>query len=400
MKKPLIVQKFGGTSVGSIERMQTVAEHIIKAKNDGNQVVVVVSAMAGETNRLVSLAQQVDSVPNARELDVLLSAGEQVSMALVAMTLHKMGYAARSLTGAQAKIVTDNQHNDATIKHIDTRTITELLEQDFIVIVAGFQGVNENGDITTLGRGGSDTSAVALAGALNADECQIFTDVDGVYTCDPRVVPTARKLDVIDFPSMEEMARKGAKVLHLPCVQYAWKYSVPLRVLSTFEVNQGSLIKGNTITHAVCGIAIQRDMTLVTVESEALSNILKQCQMLGVEVFTTQEELEKSALVIKRDAYAKLQLVCADKVRGLEPVSLLTKVGLQASALVPHARKTLAEHGIDVRYVSATEQSSMLMLDPTNVDRAANLLHDTYVTSEIPPRVCYKTNLFRLNGHL
>ncbi|ENM5883122.1 aspartate kinase [Vibrio metoecus] len=390
MKKPLIVQKFGGTSVGSIERMQTVAEHIIKAKNDGNQVVVVVSAMAGETNRLVSLAQQVDSVPNARELDVLLSAGEQVSMALVAMTLHKMGYAARSLTGAQAKIVTDNQHNDATIKHIDTRTITELLEQDFIVIVAGFQGVNENGDITTLGRGGSDTSAVALAGALNADECQIFTDVDGVYTCDPRVVPTARKLDVIDFPSMEEMARKGAKVLHLPCVQYAWKYSVPLRVLSTFEVNQGSLIKGNTITHAVCGIAIQRDMTLVSVESEALSNILKQCQMLGVEVFTTLEELEKSALVIKRDAYAKLQLVCADKVRGLEPVSLLTKVGLQASALVPHARKTLAEHGIDVRYVSATEQSSMLMLDPTNVDRAANLLHDTYVTSEIPQEFAIK----------
>ncbi|ENM5785818.1 aspartate kinase [Vibrio metoecus] len=390
MKKPLIVQKFGGTSVGSIERMQTVAEHIIKAKNDGNQVVVVVSAMAGETNRLVSLAQQVDSVPNARELDVLLSAGEQVSMALVAMTLHKMGYAARSLTGAQAKIVTDNQHNDATIKHIDTRTITELLEQDFIVIVAGFQGVNENGDITTLGRGGSDTSAVALAGALNADECQIFTDVDGVYTCDPRVVPTARKLDVIDFPSMEEMARKGAKVLHLPCVQYAWKYSVPLRVLSTFEVNQGSLIKGNTITHAVCGIAIQRDMTLVTVESEALSNILKQCQMLGVEVFTTLEELEKSALVIKRDAYAKLQLVCADKVRGLEPVSLLTKVGLQASVLVPHARKTLAEHGIDVRYVSATEQSSMLMLDPTNVDRAANLLHDTYVTSEIPQEFAIK----------
>ncbi|ENM5741192.1 aspartate kinase [Vibrio metoecus] len=390
MKKPLIVQKFGGTSVGSIERMQTVAEHIIKAKNDGNQVVVVVSAMAGETNRLVSLAQQVDSVPNARELDVLLSAGEQVSMALVAMTLHKMGYAARSLTGAQAKIVTDNQHNDATIKHIDTRTITELLEQDFIVIVAGFQGVNENGDITTLGRGGSDTSAVALAGALNADECQIFTDVDGVYTCDPRVVPTARKLDVIDFPSMEEMARKGAKVLHLPCVQYAWKYSVPLRVLSTFEVNQGSLIKGNTITHAVCGIAIQRDMTLVSVESEALSNILKQCQMLGVEVFTTLEELEKSALVIKRDAYAKLELVCADKVRGLEPVSLLTKVGLQASALVPHARKTLAEHGIDVRYVSATEQSSMLMLDPTNVDRAANLLHDTYVTSEIPQEFAIK----------
>ncbi|ENM5725716.1 aspartate kinase [Vibrio mimicus] len=384
MKKPLIVQKFGGTSVGSIERMQTVAEHIIKAKNDGNQVVVVVSAMAGETNRLVGLAQQVDSVPNARELDVLLSAGEQVSMALVAMTLHKMGYAARSLTGAQAKIVTDNQHNDATIKHIDTRTITELLEQDFIVIVAGFQGVNENGDITTLGRGGSDTSAVALAGALNADECQIFTDVDGVYTCDPRVVPTARKLDMIDFPSMEEMARKGAKVLHLPCVQYAWKNAVPLRVLSTFEKNQGSLIKGDTSTHAVCGIAIQRDMTLVAVASESLSGIIKQCQMLGVEVCTTLEEPENSALVIKRDAYAKLQLVCADKIRGSESISLITKVGLQAGALVTHARTTLAEHSIGVRYVSASEQSSMLMLDPANVDRAANILHDTYVASEIP----------------
>ncbi|EOX3350351.1 aspartate kinase [Vibrio cholerae] len=384
MKKPLIVQKFGGTSVGSIERMQTVAEHIIKAKNDGNQVVVVVSAMAGETNRLVGLAQQVDSVPNARELDVLLSAGEQVSMALVAMTLHKMGYVARSLTGAQANIVTDNQHNDATIKHIDTRTITELLEQDFIVIVAGFQGINENGDITTLGRGGSDTSAVALAGALNADECQIFTDVDGIYTCDPRIVPSARRLDVIDFPSMEEMARKGAKVLHLPCVQYAWKHAVPLRVLSTFEVNQGSLIKGSAATHAVCGIAIQRDMTLIRVESESFPSIIKQCQMLGIDVCTTIEEPTNSAFVIKRDAYAKLQLVGAEKIRGSEPVSLITKVGLQAGALVTHARQTLAQHGIDVRYVSASEQSSMLMLDPANVDRAANILHETYVTTEIP----------------
>lgn len=370
--------------MGSIERMQTVAEHIIKAKNDGNQVVVVVSAMAGETNRLVGLAQQVDSVPNARELDVLLSAGEQVSMALVAMTLHKMGYVARSLTGAQANIVTDNQHNDATIKHIDTRTITELLEQDFIVIVAGFQGINENGDITTLGRGGSDTSAVALAGALNADECQIFTDVDGIYTCDPRIVPSARRLDVIDFPSMEEMARKGAKVLHLPCVQYAWKHAVPLRVLSTFEVNQGSLIKGSAATHAVCGIAIQRDMTLIRVESESFPSIIKQCQMLGIDVCTTIEEPTNSAFVIKRDAYAKLQLVGAEKIRGSEPVSLITKVGLQAGALVTHARQTLAQHGIDVRYVSASEQSSMLMLDPANVDRAANILHETYVTTEIP----------------
>ncbi len=278
--------------MGSIETIHTVAEHIIKAKNDGNQVVVVVSAMAGETNKLMGLAQKIDSVPTARELDVLLSAGELVSMALLAMTLNKLGYSARSLTGAQANIVTDNQHNDATIKNIDTRTIHELLEQDQIVIVAGFQGINEKGDITTLGRGGSDTSAVTLAGALKADECQIFTDVDGIYSCDPRVVPSAKKLDVVDFPSMEEMARKGAKVLHLPCVQYAWENSVPLRVLSTFQVNEGSLIKGEQGIKAVCGIAIQRDMSLITIEYDEISSLKKHCQMIGVEIWNVIEDAD------------------------------------------------------------------------------------------------------------
>lgn len=382
MKKPLIVQKFGGTSVGSIERMHTVAEHIIKAKNDGNQVVVVVSAMSGETNRLLGLAQQVDSVPTARELDVLLSAGEQVSMALVAMTLNKLGYAARSLTGAQANIVTDNQHNDATIKTIDTRTITELLAQDQIVVVAGFQGINENGDITTLGRGGSDTSAVTLAGALNADECQIFTDVDGVYTCDPRVVPKAKKLDIIDFPSMEEMARKGAKVLHLPCVQYAWENQVPLRVLSTFDVNDGSLIKGEQGSQAVCGLAIQRDMSLVTVEQDSLASLMKQCQMLGVEVWNVIEKTEWAGVVIKRDACAKLDLVFSDKIRNSEHVSLLTTVGLQAPDLAEHSCALLSEQGIDVHYVSTTSQSLMLMLEPHCVEEAANILHEAYIDSE------------------
>lgn len=382
MKKPLIVQKFGGTSVGSIERMHTVAEHIIKAKNDGNQVVVVVSAMSGETNRLLGLAQQIDSVPTARELDVLLSAGEQVSMALLAMTLNKLGYAARSLTGAQAKIVTDNQHNDATIKSIDTQTITELLEQDQIVIVAGFQGINDNGDITTLGRGGSDTSAVTLAGALRADECQIFTDVDGVYTCDPRVVPTAKKLDVIDFPSMEEMARKGAKVLHLPCVQYAWKHQVPLRVLSTFDVNHGSLIKGEVGTQRVCGVAIQRDMALVTVPYDSLAGLIKQCQMLAIELWNVIEETEWAGVVIKRDAYAKLDLVFRDKIRNSEQVSLLTTVGLQAPAFMDHACTLLAENGINVHYVSNTSHSLMLMLAPDKVDSAANILHEAYIHSD------------------
>ncbi|MCA2019071.1 aspartate kinase [Vibrio tritonius] len=382
MKKSLVVQKFGGTSVGSIERINTVAEHIIKAKNDGNQVVVVVSAMSGETNRLLGLAQQIDSVPTARELDVLLSAGEQVSMALVAMTLNKMGYSARSLTGAQASIVTDNHHNDATIKHIDTRTINELLEQDHIVIVAGFQGVNENGDITTLGRGGSDTSAVTLAGALQADECQIFTDVNGVYTCDPRVVPTAQKLDVIDFPSMEEMARKGAKVLHLPCVQYAWQHQVPLRVLSTFDVNAGSLIKGEVGTHPVCGIAIQRDMAIVCVNHDALSSLTKQCQMLGIEVWNVIDEADWAGVVVKHDACAKLELVFSDKIRNTELVSLLTTVGLQAPHLVARSCELLAENEIDVRYISTTNQSAMLTIAPQDVVEAANILHSAFITSD------------------
>ena len=368
--------------MGSIETIHTVAEHIIKAKNDGNQVVVVVSAMAGETNRLVALAQQIDSVPTARELDVLLSAGEQVSMALLAMTLNKLGFAARSLTGAQANIVTDNLHNDATIKYIDTRTINELLEQDQIVIVAGFQGVNENGDITTLGRGGSDTSAVTLAGALKADECQIFTDVDGVYSCDPRVVPNAQKLDVVDFPSMEEMARKGAKVLHLPCVQYAWDNAVPLRVLSTFDVNEGSLIKGEQGTKPVCGIAIQRDMALITIEHEALSNLQKRCQMLGIEVWSVIEDTDWAGVVIKLDACAKLKLVFSDKIRNSEHVSLLTTVGLQAPSFVDRSFALLAEYDINIHYVSKTSQSFMLMLSPESVNSAANILHEAFITSD------------------
>ncbi|MCG6284545.1 aspartate kinase [Vibrio diabolicus] len=381
MKKPLIVQKFGGTSVGSIERIHQVAEHIIKAKNDGNQVVVVVSAMSGETNRLMDLAKQIDSVPTARELDVLLSAGEQVSMALLAMTLNKMGHAARSLTGAQANIVTDNQHNDATIKHIDTTTIMGLLEQDQIVIVAGFQGVNENGDITTLGRGGSDTSAVALAGALRADECQIFTDVDGIYTCDPRVVKNARKLAVIDFPSMEAMASRGAKVLHLPSVQFAWKNNVPLRVLSTFDVNEGSLVKGESGNQAVSGIAIQRDLTIIEVDKEHLSSATKQCQMLGIDIWNVIEEAERAGIMIKQDACAKFDLVFSDKIRNSEVVSLLTAVGLEANGMVEHACDLLAKRDIEINFSATNALTMMLVLAPECVDTAANILHDAYITS-------------------
>ncbi|MCW8336018.1 aspartate kinase [Vibrio paucivorans] len=380
MKKPLIVQKFGGTSVGSIERIENVAEQIIKAKNDGNQVVVVVSAMSGETNRLMDLAKQVDDVPCARELDVLLSSGEQVSMALLAMMLSKLGHPARSLTGGQAHIITDGQHNDATIKHIDTKVIKDLLAQEQIVIVAGFQGINDNGDITTLGRGGSDTSAVVLAGALAADECQIFTDVDGVYTSDPRVVPSAQKMEVIDFPSMTEMARKGAKVLHLPCVEFAWSNNLPLRVLSSFTPSQGTLVTGDIGDKPVVGIAIQREMSLIHIDNTYLSSVQKQCQMLGIAIWNVIEHPERAGIVIKRDANAKLSLVFGDKIRNSEEVSLLTTVGLQAKGLKDHAHELLCQQDVSVSHISTTDRTLVFVVLPNCVDKAANILHDAYIT--------------------
>ena len=375
------MQKFGGTSVGSIDRIYQVAEHIIKAKNDGNQVVVVVSAMSGETNRLMDLAQQIDSVPTARELDVLLSAGEQVSMALLAMTLNKLGYASRSLTGAQANIVTDNQHNGATIKHIDTEVIFEILKKNQIVILAGFQGVNENGDITTLGRGGSDTSAVTVAGALKADECQIFTDVDGIYTCDPRIVKKAQKLSIIDFPTMAAMASGGAKVLHLPSVLFAWQNQVPLRVLSTFDENEGSLVKGEIGTKAISGIAIQRELAIIEVDNENLSSIKTQCQMLSIDIWNVFEETERTGIVIMQEACAKLELVFCDAIRKSEIVSLLTVVGERANGMVEHACQLLAQHNIVVNFSATNTLAMMLGLSPENVEAAANILHDAYVIS-------------------
>jgi aspartate kinase len=277
--------------------------------------------------------------------------------------------------------VTDNQHNDATIKHIDTSTITDLLEQDQIVIVAGFQGVNENGDITTLGRGGSDTSAVTLAGALRADECQIFTDVDGIYTCDPRVVKNAQKMAVIDFPSMEAMASRGAKVLHLPSVQFAWKNNVPLRVLSTFEVNEGSLVKGESGHQAVSGIAIQRDLAMIEVDNEHLSSITKQCQMLGIDIWNVIEETERTGIMIKQEACAKFDLVFSDKIRNSEAVSLLTAVGLEANGMVEHACGLLAQQDIAINFCATNALTMMLVLPPESVDTAANILHDAYITS-------------------
>lgn len=384
MKKPLIVQKFGGTSVGSVENIQKVAKHIIEAKDDGNQVLVVVSAMAGETNRLVDLAQQIDSVPNARELDVLLSAGEQISMALLAMTLNKLGYAARSLTGGQAKIVTDERHNNATIEDIDTQGIRTLLDQEQIVIVAGFQGVNRSGDITTLGRGGSDTTAVTLAGYLGARECQIFTDVDGIYTCDPKIVHQAKKLSTIDFLSMEEMAKRGAKVLHLPSVKYAQKHNVPLRVLSTFKnSSKGSFVTGQQAPDGICGIALQDEMQLIEIDNTLKASLLAQCHMLGIAIWNTKESKNTTQFVVKYADYIKLKLTLSEKVHTASSVNLITVVGSMKEISEDKIRTILSENGVKIIFYTLNVRSFTVAIRPEEVDKVANILHDIYIDSAV-----------------
>jgi aspartate kinase len=265
----LLVQKFGGTSVGSVERIEAVADKLVAYREKGHDLVVVVSAMSGETNRLIALANQIQESPTPREFDVLVSTGEQVTTALLCMALHKRGCQAKSYNGSQVRILTDDAHTKARIKEIDDKAIRADLESGHIVVVAGFQGVDEKGNITTLGRGGSDTTAVALAAALKADECQIYTDVDGVYTTDPRVVDGARRLERITFEEMLEMASLGSKVLQIRAVEFAGKYRVPLRVLSSFVEGPGTLITFeedlNMEAPLVSGIAFNRDEAKLTI---------------------------------------------------------------------------------------------------------------------------------------
>ena len=268
----LIVQKYGGTSVGSVDRIRNVARRIARYRREGHQLVVVVSAMSGETNRLLALAKELSSAPDPRELDVVAATGEQVTIGLLAIALKSMGVDARSYTGAQVRILTDSAYTKARILEIDDAAMRRDLEAGTVVIVAGFQGVDAAGNITTLGRGGSDTSGVALAAALAADECQIYTDVDGVYTTDPRIVPEARRLDKVTFEEMLEMASLGSKVLQIRSVEFAGKYKVKLRVLSSFEdpevTGKGTLItfeEDDDMEQAIIsGIAFQRDEAKIT----------------------------------------------------------------------------------------------------------------------------------------
>ena len=401
----LLVQKFGGTSVGTIERIEAVAEKVISYKDAGNDMVVVVSAMSGETNRLVDLARQIDEQARGRELDVLLTTGEQVTIALLAMALEKRGYAARSYTGGQARITTDSSHNKARIKSIDHEKISADLKNGRIVVVAGFQGVDEFDNITTLGRGGSDTTGVALAAALKADECQIFTDVDGVYTTDPRVVPEARRLDSITFEEMLEMASLGSKVLQIRAVEFAQKYQVPLRVLSSFEEGEGTLITSEygtdeTMEQAlISGIAFNRDEAQLTINGVSDTpgvayQILGPISDANIEVDMILQNVSADGTtdftftVHRNDfdtALASLEKTAAElKAREVSGNNKIVKLSIVGVGMRSHAGiasrmfEVLAREGINILMISTSEIKISVVVDEKYLELGVRALHDGF----------------------
>ena len=398
----LIVQKYGGTSVGTPERITVVAEKVAAFRRRGHDVVVVVSAMSGETNRLIALAQQINEQPDPRELDVLISTGEQVTIALLSMALHNLGLNAKSYTGAQVQILTDSVHNKARIVNIADQKIRRDLQAGNIVVVAGFQGVDEYGSITTLGRGGSDTTAVALAAALKADECQIYTDVDGVYTTDPRVVPEARKIDKITYEEMLEMASLGAKVLQIRSVEFASKYSVPLRVLSSFEDGEGTLItsEDETMEQAlISGIAFNRDEAKLTVtgvpdQPGVAHRILGPISNASIEVDMIIQNVGDDnttdfTFTVHRNDYRKAKQLLdgvavelgAREVTGDEKIVKVSLVGVGMRSHAGIASKmfeALAKEGINIRMISTSEIKISVVIDEKYLELSVRSLHTAF----------------------
>jgi aspartate kinase len=404
----LIVQKYGGTSVGSIERIQAVAERVKRWRDRGDQVVVVVSAMSGETDRLIKLAKQLQERPEPRELDVLLSTGEQVTIALLSMALAAQGCPARSYTGAQVHILTDSAHNKARIRDIDAARVRADLDAGRVVVIAGFQGIDEQGDITTLGRGGSDTSAVAIAAALKADECQIYTDVDGVYTTDPRVEPKARKLDRITFEEMLEMASLGSKVLQIRSVEFAGKYRVPLRVLSSFEEGEGTLIsfEDNDVEDAkISGIAFSRDEAKLTVlgvpdQPGVAHRILGPIAEANIEVdmivqnVGADEATTDFTFTVHRNDYAPaleiLQRTAQDlSARQVTGDASIVKISLVGVGMRSHAGiasqmfASLAKEGINIRMISTSEIKISVVVDEKYLELGVRTLHAAFGLDQV-----------------
>ncbi len=403
----VIVQKYGGTSVGTVERIENVADKVVKYRNNGDSIVVVVSAMSGETNRLVSLASEIlGETPHGPELDVLLSTGEQVTIALLTMALQKRGCPAISRTGWQLDIKTDDASNKARITGIDTDRIQCHLDQGLVVVVAGFQGIDAEGNITTLGRGGSDTTAVALATAINADECQIFTDVDGVYTTDPRVEPNARRLEQITFEEMLEMASLGSKVLQIRAVEFAGKYKVPLRVLSSFEDGPGTLIttEDNQMEQAkIAGIAFNRDEAQLTVKGVPdqpgiAAKILGPISRANIEIdmivqnvawdntanftFTVHRNDFKRALEILEDTANKLGATTVNGDDNIVKLSLVG-VGMRSHAgIASQMFETLADEGINIRMISTSEIKISVVVDEKYLELGVRCLHQEFGLAE------------------
>jgi len=398
----LIVQKFGGTSVGTVEKIENVAERLIAAKKAGHDVVVAVSAMSGETNRLVGMANQISKKPDPREYDVLVSTGEQVTIALLSMALKERGCDARSYTGSQVHILTDSAHTKARILDIEESRIRKDLDKGRVVIVAGFQGKDEHGNITTLGRGGSDTTAVALAAALKADECQIYTDVDGVYTTDPRVVPDARRLEKITFEEMLEMASLGSKVLQIRSVEFAGKYNVKLRVLSSFKEGPGTLItfeEDNMEQAAISGIAFNRDEAKLTIlgvpdEPGVAHNILGAIGEANIEVdmiiqnvggdgttdftFTVHRNDYDSAFEILNKTSEKLGAKEVNGDNAIVKISLVG-VGMRSHAgIASQMFKALADEGINIRMISTSEIKISVVVDEKYLELGVRALHAAF----------------------
>lgn len=412
----LIVQKYGGTSMGSIDRIKNVAKRVKRWHDNGHQVVVVVSAMSGETNRLIDLARQISNNPDPREYDQMVSTGEQVSISLLAMAIKELGIGARSMTGRQVAIKTDNAHNKARIESIDDKNIREQLDAGNIVIVAGFQGIDEEGNATTLGRGGSDTTGVAIAAALGADECQIYTDVDGVYTTDPRVTSKAKKLEKITFEEMLEMASLGSKILQIRSVEFAGKYDVPLRVLSSFDENTdgsfdqefqnnvGTLItidEGDNMEQAIIsGIAFNRDEAKILVRGVPdhpgiASAILSPIGRANIEIDMIVQNLSDNGttdftFTVNRTDLDKTLKVLNEEVKdeiGAKEISgnsEVVKVSLVGVGMRSHAGvaslmfQTLAENNINIQMISTSEIKVSVLIQDQHLEKAVKSLHTAF----------------------
>ena len=402
----LIVQKYGGTSVGNPERILNVARRVIATQDEGHQVVVVVSAMSGVTDSLIKLARDVSPTPSEREMDVLLSTGEQTTIALTAMAIHGLGKKAVSLTGAQAGIITDGVHTRAKIANITPKQIHKHLDDGCVVIVAGFQGETTDGRITTLGRGGSDLTAIAIAAAIKADVCQIFTDVDGVYTCDPRIVPNATKIDVISYDEMLEMASSGSKVMQSRSVEFAKKFGVVFEVRSSFNNNPGTLVKEEHMSMenvVVRGVSIEKNQAKVTIRQvpdrpgtaakifSALAganisiDMIVQSETLGdtndISFTLSKDELPKAQKALA----GPVKELGAKEISTLDGIAKLSIVGIgmrSHSGVAAKLFEALSIGGINIQLISTSEIKTAVIIDEARINEAANLAHEAFGLSK------------------